>query len=450
LTDAVANVLRDSVRIIALLIAALYLDPVLGLIAFVGFPVCLYPVIRFGKRVRKLSKTGQDQFGGLTSILQENIVGHKIVQSFVREDYENKRFISENSKLSKVLLKAEKYGSLSAPTNEIIASLAIGGVILYGGFSVMGGVRTQGDFIAFITSMFLLYEPLKKLGRTNSTFQAGVAAGDRLFEALDEKSEVVYTANPKTVDFTHPTIEYQNVNFSYNEEQAALNNVTIKVNAGETLALVGMSGGGKSTLVNLLPRFYDVDDGGVYINGVNIKDISLSRLRENISIVNQNTFLFNDTVKNNILYGKLSATEDEIVQAAKAANAFDFIMRLPEQFDTVIGEQGLTLSGGERSRLAIARALLKNAPILILDEATAALDSESEALVQSAIDRLMKERTVLVIAHRLATIRNANHIAVVVHGSVTEYGTHDELLAKNGEYSKLYAMQFSKNSESRA
>lgn len=445
LTDAVAAVLRDSIRIIALLCAALYLDPVLAIIAFVGFPLGLYPVIRFGKKVRKLSRTGQEQFGGLAAILQENLIGHKVVQSFSNEDYEIARMKGENERLTKTILKAEKYGSLSAPTNEILASFAIGGVILYGGMSVIGGVRTQGDFIAFIMSMFLLYEPLKKLGRVNSIFQSGAGAAERIFEVLDAKPEVADLPGAPLLPAENPKIEFKNVFFAYetgDEARWVLRDVNLIVPPGETLALVGMSGGGKSTLVNLLPRFYDPQRGMVCIGGTNIRDVNLASLRKAIAIVSQHTFLFNDTVYHNILYGNLNASDEEVFAAARAANANDFIQKLPEGYATVVGEQGLRLSGGERARLAIARALLKDAPILILDEATASLDSESESLVQDAIDRLMEERTVLVIAHRLATIRKANRIAVIVNGQIVEYGTHDELLSKGGEYAKLYRIQF--------
>ena len=450
LTDSVTSVLRDSVRVIALLATAIYLDPLLGVIAFVGFPLGLIPVLRFGKKVRKFSRSGQDQFGGLTGALHEAIVGHSVVHAFSLEDPLSKRFERENDELTSTLMKAEKYGALSGPTNEIIACVVIGGVILYGGLSVIGGVRTQGDFIAFVTSLFLLYEPLKKLSRANTIFQTGLSAAERIFEVLDTEPEIASVPGATAQLPMNPSIEFRDVSFRYKTEAAreegtddwALRHVTLAVPAGSTLAVVGMSGGGKSTLARLVPRFYDADEGSVMIGGRDVRDYTLDALRGGIAIVSQHTFLFNDTVARNIAFGRLGATRDEILSAARAANAYDFIMRLPQGFDTNIGEGGQRLSGGERARVAIARALLRNAPILILDEATAALDSESERAVQQAIDRLMKDRTAIVIAHRLATVRDADAIAVFSRGRIVEVGRHSELLARNGEYAKLCAIQF--------
>lgn len=451
LTDAAGAALRDTVRIVALLCVSIYLDPVLGLIAFVGFPLGLYPVLRFGKKVRKLSRQGQDRFGGLTGLLHEMVVGHRVVQAFSMEEREIERFRAENEKIADTFRRAEKYGAMSAPTNEALASLAIAAVILYGGFSVISGVRTQGDFIAFITSMFLLYEPLKKLGRMNTTVQTGISAAERIFEILDTVPEIADSPNAVVLETSLPRIEFRGVSFRYpsgavteevSSEALALENISLEVQPGETVALVGMSGGGKSTLVNLLPRFYDPTAGSVRIDGRDIREYTLKSLRGAIAVVNQHTFLFNETVEYNISYGRPDASEREIVEAAKAANAHEFISRLPEGYRTTIGEGGLRLSGGERARVALARALLKNAPILILDEATASLDSESERLVQDAVDRLMENRTTLVIAHRLSTIRAADRIAVLKHGRIVEIGPHQELLKRNEEYSKLYRLQF--------
>ena len=322
----------------------------------------------------------------------------------------------------------------------------------------MHGVRTQGDFIAFITSVFLLYEPLKKLGRTNTAVQTGLAAAERIFEVLDRPSEIQDCADPIELSVTHPEIVLDRVWFRYPqaemsleasdgapqspEEEWAVRDISLRVAPGTTLALVGMSGGGKSTLANLLPRFYDVTKGAIMVDGVDVRKLSLASLRRSISIVGQHTFLFNHTVRYNIAYGRPEATLDEVIAAAKAAHAHTFISRLPEGYDTVIGEQGFRLSGGERARIAIARALLKDAPILVLDEATASLDSESERLVQDAVDRLMENRTVLVIAHRLSTIRKAQQIAVLSQGRLVESGSHDELIERGGEYAKLHRLQF--------
>lgn len=441
LTDAAGSVLRDSIRVIALLVAALYLDPVLGGIALIGFPLALFPVMKFGKKVRKLSRMGQDNFGDLTSLLQEIILGSKVIQSFTNEQQEQKRFEKENQNLTDVFRKAEKYGALSGPSNEVLASLAIAGIILYGGFSVISGVRTQGDFIAFITSLFLLYDPLKKIGRVNTIIQTGLAASERIFEVIDTKSEITEVKNPIILQTKAPSIEYRDVAFTYNKG-FALKNINLKIKAGETIALVGMSGGGKSSLVNLLPRFYDPTIGEVFIDNVNIKNYSLESLRESIAIVSQHTFLFNESIFHNIAYGKKNATLEEVEAAAKAAFADEFISKLAHGYDSKIGEQGLNLSGGERARITIARALLKNAPILILDEATASLDSEAEHIVQQAIDNLMKNKTVLVIAHRLSTIRQASRIVVLKNGEIVEIGSHSELLNLGQEYNKLHRLQF--------
>lgn len=450
LTDAVAGLLRDSFRILGLAIAAIYLDPKLAMITLIGFPLCVLPIMKFGKKVRKHSKTGQGLFGDLASVLQESILGHKVIQAFTMEEYEAKKFAKENEKVTKVFRRAEMYSSLSNPTNEIIASFAIALVLLYGGFSVISGVRTQGDFIAFITAIFLLYEPVKKIGKLNNAIQTGMAAAERIFEILDAESDIKEAKNPEVLSSSRPSIEYRDVSFSYGKdkiEQWALRDVNLRIEAGSILALVGMSGGGKSTIVSLLLRYYDPQKGQILINGKPIDQYSLSSLRQHISMVSQHTFLFNDTIYNNILYGDFKASKEDVIKAAKAAYADDFINQLPEGYDTVIGEQGLRLSGGERARIAIARALLKNSPILVLDEATASLDSEAEELVQSAIDRLMLGRTVLVIAHRLATIRRANNIAAVVDGQVVEYGTHQELIDLDGEYAKLYKLQFGRSSK---
>jgi subfamily B ATP-binding cassette protein MsbA len=457
LTDSVAAILRDSIRVIALFCAALYLDPTLALIAFIGFPIGLWPVVRFGKKVRRLSRVGQDQFGGLTALLGELVQGHKVVQAFGMQQEEKKRFEGENKTLTRTYQRAEKYGALSGPTNEFIASLAIAAIILYGGLSVVDGVRTQGDFIAFLTALFLLYEPVKKLGRVNAVLQQGVAASERIFEVLDIKSDVRNVPDAKPLLVDKATVEFEGVWFSYprrgtapgdenqnaaQQESSILSDINLRIEEGTTLALVGESGGGKSTLANLLLRFYDPQKGRVLIGGQDISRVTLDSLRDKISYVSQQTFLFNDTVYNNIAYGKAGATRDEVIAAAKAASAHEFIMRFPGGYESSVGEQGLALSGGERARIAIARALLKDAPVLILDEATAALDSESEKAVQGAIDHLVKGRTVLVIAHRLATIRQADNIAAIVRGRVVETGSHEELVKKEGAYARLHSIQF--------
>lgn len=444
LTNTVAGVLRDGFRIFGLLCSAIYLDPILGLICAVVFPLGVLPVIRFGKKVRAFSRKGQQQLGGLTSTLHEMIIGNRVIQSFVAEDKELRRFVDENEHFTKTYQRSAKYESLSAPSNEILASFAIAAVLVYGGMSVIEGTRTQGQFIAFITAMLLLYEPIKKGGRLSNLMQTGRAAAERIFEILDTESDIKDPAQPKAFP-NNLEIAYRNVSFLYNSENEqvrALNNVSLNIRPGQTLALVGPSGGGKSTLVNLLPRFYDPQEGQITLGGVDIRELKLADLRRNISVVSQHTFLFNDTVFNNIAYGLPFATEDQVFAAARAANAHDFIQKLPDGYQSVIGELGHRLSGGERARIAIARAILKDSAILVLDEATASLDSESEKFVQEAIDRLVNGRTVLVIAHRLATIIHADCIAVVSSGQIVELGSHAELISKNGTYAKLYNIQF--------
>ncbi|HEY5999196.1 MAG TPA: ABC transporter ATP-binding protein [bacterium] len=460
LVEASVTVVRGVFRVISLVAVAFWLDPLLATFSLVGLPLSLYPLWRFGRKVRSYSRKGQSQTGDLTSLLQESILGHRVVQAFGREEYERRRFEAENARMTRTWEKAEKYAALAFPTTEVAASAAIALVVVYGGLSVISGARQQGEFLAFITGMFLLYDPLKNLGRVHSTIQMGVAAGERLFELLDAPPEIV--DRPGAVHFgdrdpaARTRVEYRNVTFHYPGEAGAreadledgegappaLDDVSLTIEPGRTLALVGMSGGGKTTLAHLLPRFYDPTAGAVLVGGVDLRDYHVGSLRAAIALVGQHAFLFNDTVRANIRYGRLEATDAEVEAAARSACAHDFIAGMPQGYDTAIGEQGLRLSGGERARIAIARALLKNAPILILDEATAALDSASERLVQTAIERLMAGRTTLVIAHRLSTIRNADEIAVIEHGRVVERGTHDELIARGGAYERLHRLQF--------
>jgi subfamily B ATP-binding cassette protein MsbA len=338
-------------------------------------------------------------------------------------------------------MKAGRLRAFVPPMVELVAACGIAAVVWYGGYSVISGERTQGAFVAFLTAMMLLYEPFKHLTRTNAAVQTGLAAAERLFEVLDERSEVEERPTAQTLTGICQGIRFNNVSFRYQHDWV-LRQVNLVIRAGEVVALVGPSGGGKSTLADLIPRFYDVNEGRVTIDGVDVRDLTLQSLRAQIAVVTQFTFLFNDSVRNNIAYGAPSRPLEEIVVAAKAANAHDFIMALPEGYDTEIGELGVRLSGGQRQRLAIARALLKNAPILILDEATSSLDTESERLVQDAIEQLMVGRTVLVIAHRLSTIQRADRIVVLADGCIVEEGRHDELLAQNAQYRRLYDLQF--------
>lgn len=446
LTDCMAAILRDSIRIVALLCVAFYLDPLLGLIAFVLFPIGIVPIYRFGRKVRKLSKIGQDAIGRLSSILQETIQGQRVVKIFGAEQFEEQRFQQTNARLTENFVGSEKTRALGGPVNEILASLVISAVIIYGGYSVIQTTRTQGDFIAFLLSVFLLYDPFKKLSRVHNLMQQSLSGLERVFEVLDRPQTIADPAHPVALPPGND-VEFCKVSFAYDSVKFVLRDVSLRVPQGSLIALVGLSGAGKSTLVDLIPRFMDPTSGSVRIGGVDVRDLSLADLRSKVAMVGQHTFLFNDTIFNNIAYGSPTAAQEQVTAAAKSAYAFDFISALPHGLQTVIGEGGFSLSGGERQRIAIARALLKNAPILILDEATASLDNQSEREVQSALEILQESRTTLVIAHRLSTVRRADLIVVMRDGQIVEQGRHEELLRTGNEYARLHSMQFQAGAE---
>jgi subfamily B ATP-binding cassette protein MsbA len=447
LTDSSAAVIRDSIRVIVLLGSCVWLDPTLSLIAVLFFPLAGLPIARLGKRMRKLSKRGQDAVGQLSALFQESMHGHRVVKIFCREEFEQQRFAAGNEALTKTFIRSERVRAAAGPINEVMASLVISGVLLYGSYAVISGARTPGGFLGFLMAVFLMYEPFKKLTRVNATIQQGLAGAQRIFEILDTPSSIQETAHPKSLSSSFE-LEFDDVSFEYpargddTEKTGALKHISLLIPEGKKVALVGFSGAGKSTLVDLIPRFIDPTVGAVKLGGVDIRDLKLSDLRNKVTMVGQHTFLFNDTVYNNISYGNPTASPDEVFAAAKAAFAYDFVMKLPSGFDTVVGEGGMTLSGGERQRLAIARAILKNAPILILDEATASLDNRAEREVQLAIEALEQGRTTVVIAHRLSTVRDADMLVVMSGGAIVERGTHQELLEKEGEYSRLHALQF--------
>ncbi|OGQ81730.1 MAG: ABC transporter permease [Deltaproteobacteria bacterium RIFCSPLOWO2_12_FULL_60_19] len=440
LTDAVASFMRDAVSLAALTVVAFLKDPLLASIAFVVFPASVYPIMRLGKKIKRVTKRGQVAKGLLTSILQESIQGNRIVKAFGMENYEIERFQQENRRVFKQALRSSRTQSMVQPSMELLASFAIGAVVWYGGHSVIGGGRSQGEFIAFLVAMFLMYQPFKGLAKTYTMIHQGIAGAERIFEVLDADPEIKDRPGAQPAPRFAREIGFHNVSFGY-ARKLVLSDIDLKVRAGEMVALVGVSGVGKSTLADLVPRFYDVTAGKITIDGVDIRDVTVESLRSQIGIVTQQTFLFNDTVKNNIAYGDPTKDMDHIVVAAKAAHAHEFIVAMPQGYDTMIGELGVRLSGGQRQRLAIARALLKDAPILILDEATSSLDTESEMLVQRALENLMVRRTTLVIAHRLSTIRNANRIVVLVDGRIAEEGTHEELLGRESEYRRLHTLQ---------
>lgn len=441
LTDSVAALLKDASSLVILVAVAFYQDWLLALIAFVAFPASVLPMLRLSKKLRNVARLGQATMGQVTALLQETIQGNRIVKAFGMESYEQRRFEAENERLFRLTMKSTRIRAFTTPMMEILAAFGIAGVVWYGGYSVIVGGRTQGAFLAFLTALFLLYEPFKGLARTNTVVQQALGAAERVTELLDTPAEVPDRPTALVLQGIREGIRFERVSFRY-ERDWVLRHVDLEIRCGEIVALVGMSGGGKSTLADLIPRFYDVTEGAIYIDGRDIRDYTLASLRKQIAVVTQHTFLFNDTVRNNIAYGNTDTDMERIVAAAKAANAHDFILRLPQGYDTVVGELGVRLSGGQRQRIAIARALLKNAPLLILDEATSALDSESERLVQDALERLMENRTTLVIAHRLSTVRRADRIYVLSHGRIVERGTHEELLALNAEYRRLYDLQF--------
>lgn len=447
ITNSVSAFLRDTIRIIALVCAAFYLDPTLALIAFVLFPIGVYPIVRFGKRMRYLSRKGQTAIGDMGAFINEVVLGAKIIKIFGAEKYEYEKFDTKNCALTKTFIKSEKIKALSGPVNEILASLVIAAILLYGGMSVINEKRTEGDFIAFLMAVLLMYDPFKKLSRLNNSIQQGMAGALRVFEIIDEKPLIVEPE--KTVPLTTSSeIKFNGVTFSYpKSDLEALKEISLTVEEGQRVALVGFSGSGKSTLMDMIPRFIEPTLGSVTIGGVDVKSVSLTELRNRITMVTQHTFLFNDTIYNNILYGRRTASREEVMNAAEKAFATDFINNLSDGFETVVGESGLSLSGGERQRIAIARAILKDAPIVLLDEATASLDTKAERMVQNALEELEQEKTSLIIAHRLSTIKSADLIVVMEDGCVVERGTHDELLAKKGSYFKLYQMQFSKNED---
>ncbi|HEX7127673.1 MAG TPA: lipid A export permease/ATP-binding protein MsbA [Thermodesulfobacteriota bacterium] len=444
-TDAFASVVRDGLGVVGLVAVAVYLDPGLAALAALVFPVAVWAIVRFGRRLRRLSRQSQTSIGDLTGILQETLAGAGVVRAFGQEAREYARFSAENRRVYRLAMSQVKVRALSSPVMEVLAAFGIAGVVYLGGSRVVEGSSTPGTFFAFMTALLSLYEPVKRLNQSNAAIQAGIAAAERIFEVLDEEPDVRERPGAATLAGVRDGIRFERVGFRYDAADV-LTDVDFAVRAGEMVAIVGPSGAGKSTLVSLVPRFYDATSGRVSIDGVDVRDLTLTSLRGQIGIVSQQTFLFNDTVGGNIAYGArepLPPDHPKVVEAARAANAHGFISRLPQGYATPVGEGGVKLSGGERQRIAIARALLKDAPILILDEATSALDTESEAEVQAALERLMAGRTTLVIAHRLSTVRRADRIVVLVGGRVAEVGTHETLLARGGAYRKLHDMAFS-------
>lgn len=422
-----------------------YLDWKLTLFTFCTFPVVLFFMDFFGKKIRKSGHRIQQATADITSILQETLAATRVVKSFVREPYEIARFDQQNKANFYANMKSAKLMGTLSPVIEFIAALGVTAIIWFGGRSVIGGDITAGSLVAFLVYAINISNPIKRIARVLGSIQKALAAAERVFYIMDLTDTIPQKPDAITLPSVEGNVEFRHVSFAYNKGETILHDVSFSAKPGQAIALVGPSGAGKSTVASLLPRFYDVTEGAIFVDGHDVRDVTLASLREQVGIVPQETNLFNDTVYNNILYGRLDATRDEVIAAAKAANADEFIQQLPKGYDTQLGDRGVNISGGQRQRISIARAILKNPRILILDEATSALDTESERIVQEALDRLMVGRTSFVIAHRLSTIQNAAKVIVLDKGSIVEEGTHQQLMAKHGLYAHLHDIQFKEN-----
>jgi ATP-binding cassette, subfamily B, bacterial MsbA len=441
-SETLGDLARESLALLFFAGLLFYYDTRLAVVSLTGAPLIVYPLVRLGQRVRRTTRRSQEALEQMSHVSAEAFTGHRIVKAFGAEDRETAKFERASDHYYRTTMKVTSALNVLPPLMEFIGGIAFVTALWYGSESIAAKRLTTGEFVTFITALFMMYGPAKKLSRVNADLQQARAAGERIFEILETHSEVLEVPGAVPLPRFARSVEFRNVCFSYaGAEEATLRGVTLTVRAGQTLAIVGRSGAGKTTLVNLIPRFYDVTDGDILIDGRNVRDVTLQSLRGQIGMVTQDTVLFDDTVANNIAFGRPAASRAEIEAAARAAHAHEFVVTLDRGYDTLIGERGQRLSGGQRQRLAIARALLRDSPILILDEATSSLDAESELLVQEALATLMLNRTSFVIAHRLSTVRRADAIVVLERGVVVETGTHDELMARGGAYAKLYDLQ---------
>lgn len=442
-----APLLRDGLSVLALLGFCFILTPKLALFTFITVPLAVLPIVRFARWLKKVSRRSQSAQGEINAVAYEALAGVRLVQAFGTEAHEERRLQGAAGRYFGQMLRAYFIRAIRSPTMETLGMVAVAGLVGYLGYQVRSHGVDSAEFISFFVAIVMMYDPLKKLGQTSDYLAAGSAAAERIFEIIDTTPEIQDAPNAVTLGPIHRSIELEDVHFQYREDMPVLRGIDLTIPVGSTVALVGATGCGKSTVAQLLPRFYDVSSGTIRVDGQDIRSVTLTSLRSQISVVSQETFLFNATVGENIAYGNPDASTDDVNAAAIAAHADEFVQKLPDGYETVIGERGVTLSGGQRQRLAIARAILRNAPVLILDEATSALDAEVERQVQDNLDVFMAERTSLVIAHRLSTIRNADLIVVLGDGEVIERGTHQELVEHDGAYAKLYAMQFNDGSD---
>jgi len=432
-STSVTALMRDSMSIIFLLGVIFYQDWLLALIATAVFPLIVYPILRFGRKMRSATYDGQVVMGKMSSLVEETVGGIRVVKAFGMEDYERRRFRALIGEFMRHQMRVFRVNAMSFPVMELVAGFGIAGVLYYGGLRVASGQATAGTLMSFLAATLMLYEPVKRLSAANNQIQQGLAAAERIFDILDAKNDVEDCADAQPLEHFQHGIRFEDVGLQYaNTDKPVISHINLDIQRGEVVALVGRSGAGKSTLANLVPRFMDATEGRVLVDGVDVRSLSQQSLRQHMALVTQDVVLFNDTVRSNIAYGYNDISQERLEMIAKAANAHEFIMKLPQGYDTMVGERGVILSGGQRQRLSLARALLKDAPLLILDEATSSLDTESEHLVQQAIERLMQGRTVIVIAHRLSTIRHADKIVVLDGGSISQQGNHDALLAEGG------------------